>query len=50
MRGVIVTGIADELIAWARLYMEETEAAGADVDGAVRPMTRTGAIDAGAEG
>ena len=41
MRGVIVMGIELERIAWGRLYMEETEQAGADIDATMRELTRT---------
>jgi limonene-1,2-epoxide hydrolase len=41
MRGVIILGITDDRIAWARLYMEETELAGADIDETMRHLTRT---------
>jgi hypothetical protein len=36
MRGVIIMGIENELIAWARLYMEETEQEGADIGATLR--------------
>jgi hypothetical protein len=39
MRGVIIMGIKDDHIAWARLYIEETEVAGADIDAAMRHLT-----------
>jgi ketosteroid isomerase-like protein len=38
MAGVIVFGVRDEAIAWARLYIEPVEA-GAGIDAAVRDMT-----------
>jgi hypothetical protein len=41
MRGVIIFGIDDGLIAWARLSMEETEANVAAIDQTVRHLTRT---------
>jgi hypothetical protein len=41
MRGVIVFGIANDLIAWARLYMEETERNGAGIYDTVRHIART---------
>ncbi len=41
MQGVTVMGIEGGLIAWARLYMEETELAGADIDETMRHLTRT---------
>jgi SnoaL-like protein len=37
--GVIVMGIRDDLVAWARLYVEPVEEAGAGIDAAVRRMT-----------
>ena len=37
--GVIVMGIRDERIAWARLYVEPVEREGAGIDAAVRTMT-----------
>ncbi len=40
MRGVTLFGVRDERIAWGRLYMEETEAAGADIDATMRNLTR----------
>ena len=39
MAGVIVMGIRDEQIAWARLYVEPVEQAGAGIDAAVQQMT-----------
>ena len=39
MAGVIVLGIRDERIAWARLYIEPVEQTGAGIDAAVRDMT-----------
>jgi ketosteroid isomerase-like protein len=39
MAGVIVMGIRDEEIAWARLYVEPIEQAGAGIDAAVQRMT-----------
>jgi ketosteroid isomerase-like protein len=39
MAGVIVCGVRDGQIAWARLYMEFVEQAGAGIDSAVRRMT-----------
>jgi hypothetical protein len=36
MRGVTLLGIADDRIAWGRLYMEEVEQAGEDINQAVR--------------
>jgi ketosteroid isomerase-like protein len=38
MRGVTLLGIEDDRIVWGRLYMEEVEAAGEDIDQAVRRM------------
>jgi ketosteroid isomerase-like protein len=37
-RGVIIMGIRDARITWARLYMEPTEFTGAGIDAAVRDM------------
>jgi ketosteroid isomerase-like protein len=39
MRGVIIQGIDDERIAWARLYLADVERDGADIDQAVAEMT-----------
>lgn len=39
MAGVIVMGIRDERIAWARLYVEPVEQAGAGIEAAVEGMT-----------
>ncbi len=39
MAGVIVLGVQDDLIAWARLYFEPIERAGAGIEAAVRDMT-----------
>ena len=38
LRGVIVMGVADDRIHWARLYMEETEQDGADIDATMRRL------------
>ncbi len=40
MRGVTVTGIRDNKIAWARLYMEPVEQGGSDIEAAVRELYR----------
>ena len=40
MRGVIVLGIEDEHIAWGRLYMEQVEEDGADIDQMVQESYR----------
>ena len=40
MRGVIVLGIQDERVAWGRLYMDEVEQDGADIDQMVRESYR----------
>ena len=40
-RGVIVMGVRDERIAWGRLYAEEVEPAGADIDAVVRRLAGT---------
>ncbi len=39
MAGVIVLGIRDDRVAWARLYVEPVEQAGAGIEAAVRDMT-----------
>ena len=39
MVGVMVCGVRDGRVAWARLYMEPVEQAGAGIDAAVRRMT-----------
>ena len=39
MAGVILFGIRDDSVAWARLYIEPVEEAGAGIDAAVRDMT-----------
>ena len=39
MAGVIVFGVRDGRFAWARLYIEPVERAGAGIDAAVRAMT-----------
>ncbi|MEA2286601.1 MAG: hypothetical protein QOJ21_2644 [Solirubrobacteraceae bacterium] len=38
MAGVIVLGVQDETIAWARLYVEPVEQAGGGIEAAVRDM------------
>ena len=40
MRGVTVFGVRDDRIVWGRLYMEETETAGIDIDATMRSLTR----------
>ncbi len=40
-RGVIIMGISDDRIAWGRLYVDEVEREGADIDAAVRRMAGT---------
>lgn len=40
-RGVTILGIRDGRIAWGRLYMEEVESGGADIDETVDQMTGT---------
>jgi ketosteroid isomerase-like protein len=39
MAGVIVFGVRDDRFAWARLYVEPIEQAGAGIEAAVREMT-----------
>ena len=36
MRGVIIFGLADELLTWARFYLEPVQEGGGNVDAAVR--------------
>jgi hypothetical protein len=38
---VIIAGIRDDRIAWARLYVDEVEREGAGIDAAVRQMAGT---------
>ena len=38
MAGVIVLGVRDDHVAWARLYVEAVEHAGAGIEAAVRDM------------
>jgi ketosteroid isomerase-like protein len=40
-RGVIIMGIRDDRIAWGRLYADEVEREGADIDAVVRRMAGT---------
>ena len=40
MRGMIVAGIRHDQIAWARLYMEQVEQGGADIDEMVQEAYR----------
>jgi ketosteroid isomerase-like protein len=42
MRGVIIFGVADEVIAWARFYLEPVQAAAGTVDQAVRQQVKPG--------
>lgn len=42
MAGVIVMGVRDGLIAWARLYIEPLERAGAGIEAAVQRMSGEG--------
>jgi uncharacterized protein (TIGR02246 family) len=39
MAGVIVFGVRDDVVTWARLYVEPVERSGAGIDAAVRDMT-----------
>ena len=39
MAGVMVFGVRDDRVAWARLYLEHVEQAGAGIEAAVRDMT-----------
>jgi hypothetical protein len=36
--GVVIFGVRDDKIAWARLYLEEIEANGGDIDATVQKM------------
>ena len=40
-RGVLVMGMRDDKIAWGRLYVDEVEQEGADIDETVRQMAGT---------
>jgi ketosteroid isomerase-like protein len=40
-RGVLILGIRDDRIAWGRLYADEVEHEGADIDAVVRRMAGT---------
>jgi ketosteroid isomerase-like protein len=40
-RGVTIAGIRDDRIAWGRLYVDEVEREGADIDAVVRHMAGT---------
>jgi ketosteroid isomerase-like protein len=40
-RGVLIMGIRDDRIAWGRLYAEEVEREGADIDAVVRRLAGT---------
>ena len=40
-RGVMVMGIRDDRISWGRLYVDEVEREGADIDAVVRRMAGT---------
>lgn len=39
VRGVIIHGVEDERITWARLYLEDAEQDGGDIDEAIAAMT-----------
>lgn len=39
VRGVTLFGVRDNQIVWGRLYMEETEATGADIDATMQDLT-----------
>lgn len=43
LRGVIINGIPNNRIAWARLYLEEVKEAGQGIDETVRRMAKGGA-------
>jgi limonene-1,2-epoxide hydrolase len=40
-RGVVIGGVRDDRIAWLRLYVDEVEQGGADIDAVVRGMAGT---------
>ena len=40
-RGVLILGVRDDRIAWGRLYVDEVEQEGADIDAVVRRMVGT---------
>jgi ketosteroid isomerase-like protein len=40
-RGVLIAGIRDDRIAWGRLYIDEVQPDGADIDATVRRMAGT---------
>jgi ketosteroid isomerase-like protein len=40
-RGVLIMGVRDDRIAWGRLYADEVEREGADIDAVVRRMAGT---------
>ena len=40
-RGVLIMGIRDDRIAWGRLYLDEVQREGADIDPVVRRMAGT---------
>jgi hypothetical protein len=42
MAGVIIMGVKEDRIAWARLYMETVEEDGQDIDQAMRSITEAG--------
>ena len=47
MRGVTVTGVRDDKIAWARLYLEPVDQGGGDIDAAVEELYRPNPKDRG---
>jgi ketosteroid isomerase-like protein len=40
-RGVLIVGIREDRITWGRLYVDEVELEGADIDAVVRRMAGT---------
>lgn len=40
LRGVTLFGVRDDRLAWGRLYMEETEETGEDIDARMQELTR----------
>ena len=50
MRGVIIFGVENETIAWARFYLEPVQEGGGDVDHAVRAQVARAAASGGTPG
>ncbi|MGZ4278692.1 MAG: nuclear transport factor 2 family protein [Solirubrobacteraceae bacterium] len=41
VRGVLIMGISDDRVAWGRLYVDDVETEGAEIDAVVRRMAGT---------